>query len=152
MRTATHRHAVSRRSTKPLLVTLAAATALALTAGVAPATATGAPPALVAAPVTASGLKGGPPGEADSYTNPISADFADTFADPAVIRGKDGFWYAFGTTDPLFEGERTRHLLPISRSTDLTTWEYLGDAFTEATLPAWADTTQGASLWAPDIR
>ena len=33
--------------------------------------------------------------------NPVSAGAADTFADPAVIRGRDGFWYAYGTSDPL---------------------------------------------------
>ncbi len=27
-----------------------------------------------------------------SYVNPVSKDFADTYADPAVLRGKDGFW------------------------------------------------------------
>jgi hypothetical protein len=89
-------------------------------------------------------------GTATTYTNPVSRDFADTYADPAVIRGKDGYWYAYGTTDPLNEGEGTRHLLPISRSTDLVNWEYVGDAFTEATKPAWAEAD--AALWAPDIR
>lgn len=33
----------------------------------------------------------------------MSKDFADTFADPAVIRGKDGWWYSYGTSDPLRE-------------------------------------------------
>jgi arabinan endo-1,5-alpha-L-arabinosidase len=87
-----------------------------------------------------------------TYTNPVSRDFADTFADPAVIKAKDGYWYAYGTTDPLREGERTRHLIPISRSTDLVNWTYVGDAFTEQTLPGWADAAAGAALWAPDIR
>ena len=50
-----------------------------------------------------------------TYQNPVSDRFADTYADPAVIRGKDGWWYAYGTTDPLREGEGTRHLLPVSR-------------------------------------
>ena len=87
-----------------------------------------------------------------TYTNPVSRAFADTYADPSVIRGLDGWWYAYGTTDPLREGEKTRHLLPISRSRDLAHWTYVGDAFTEATVPAWADTTRNAALWAPDIR
>src|SRR4051812_22837791 len=87
-----------------------------------------------------------------TYTNPVSASFADTFADPSVIRGKDGWWYAYGTTDPLREGEGTRHLVPMSRSTDLVTWEYVGDAFTEDTRPAWADRARTAALWAPDVR
>ena len=38
---------------------------------------------------------------AATYTNPVSRGFADTFADPAVIRAEDGWWYAYGTTDPL---------------------------------------------------
>ncbi|WP_421735584.1 family 43 glycosylhydrolase [Cellulomonas sp.] len=86
------------------------------------------------------------------YANPVSAGFADTFADPAVLRGKDGWWYAYGTTDPLREGEGTRHLIPMSRSADLVTWEYVGDAFTEDSRPAWADRERGAALWAPDVR
>jgi arabinan endo-1,5-alpha-L-arabinosidase len=86
-----------------------------------------------------------------SYVNPVSKTFADTYADPSVIRGKDGYWYAYGTTDPLREGEGTRHLLPISRSKDLVNWSYVGDAFTETTIPAWADTARRAALWAPDI-
>jgi arabinan endo-1,5-alpha-L-arabinosidase len=111
----------------------------------------------------ALGLAGTAPSVADTreargadgsttYTNPVSAGFADTYADPAVIRGKDGWWYAYGTTDPLREGEGTRHLLPISRSDDLVNWEYVGDAFTEATIPSWADAENRAALWAPDIR
>jgi arabinan endo-1,5-alpha-L-arabinosidase len=87
-----------------------------------------------------------------TYTNPVSRDFADTFADPAVIKAKDGYWYAYGTTDPLREGERTRHIIPTARSADLVNWTYVGDAFTESTLPDWADTEAGAALWAPDIR
>ena len=114
---------------------------------------------LVTPPESAAAVPGdgarpsdGGPATATSYTNPVSAGFADTFADPAVIRGKDGWWYAYGTTDPLREGETARHLLPMSRSQDLVSWEYVGDAFTDATLPSWADTSRGASLWAPDIR
>ena len=40
-----------------------------------------------------------------TYTNPVSRGFADTFADPSLIRGKDGYWYSYGTSDPLREGE-----------------------------------------------
>ncbi|GAA3986466.1 hypothetical protein GCM10022247_01020 [Allokutzneria multivorans] len=94
-----------------------------------------------------------PPASAESerrYTNPVSAPAADTFADPAVIRGKDGFWYAFGTGDPLRRGDRVHRLLPITRSADLTRWEYVTDVFTQASRPRWAAT--GAGLWAPDVR
>jgi len=95
------------------------------------------------------GVAGAAPG---TYTNPVSRDFADTFADPAVIRAKDGYWYAYGTTDPLREGEGegTRHIIPTARSADLVNWTYVGDAFTESTLPGWA--APDAALWAPDIR
>jgi arabinan endo-1,5-alpha-L-arabinosidase len=87
---------------------------------------------------------------ANTYTNPVSRGFADTFADPAVIKAKDGYWYAFGTTDPLREGEGEFHTIPISRSTDLVNWTYVGDAFDSPSEVPWADTD--AALWAPDIR
>jgi beta-xylosidase len=87
-----------------------------------------------------------------AYQNPVSRGFADTFADPSVIRGKDGFWYSYGTSDPLREGEKTPHRIPIARSTDLVSWTFVGDAFTSATMPRWADTGRDASIWAPDIR
>lgn len=111
--------------------------------------------ALTGPPAAAGGGSGGGgDGGADArgtaYTNPVSADFADTFADPAVIRGKDGYWYSYGTTDPLFEGEGVFHTIPMARSTDLVSWEYVGDAFTAANRPTWA--APDAGLWAPDIR
>ncbi len=85
-----------------------------------------------------------------TYVNPVSKDFADTFADPSLIRGKDGWWYSYGTSDPLREGEGTPHRIPMARSHDLVHWTHIGDAFTDATLPAWAEADTG--LWAPDIR
>jgi arabinan endo-1,5-alpha-L-arabinosidase len=85
------------------------------------------------------------------YQNPVSRGFADTYADPSIVRGQDGWWYAYGTTDPLREGE-SRHLIAISRSRDLVNWSYVADAFTESSLPAWADRSRDAALWAPDIR
>jgi arabinan endo-1,5-alpha-L-arabinosidase len=84
------------------------------------------------------------------YENPVSAPAADTFADPAVVRGKDGLWYAFGTSDPLKAGETAPHVFPILTSRDLANWTYAGDAFSAANRPAWATPTAG--LWAPDIR
>jgi arabinan endo-1,5-alpha-L-arabinosidase len=102
-------------------------------------------------PAAGLGAEGGRTAHgAGSYTNPVSKSFADTFADPSVVRGKDGWWYAYGTSDPLREGEGTAHRIPIARSADLVSWDHVGDAFTEATLPSWA--APGASLWAPDIR
>ncbi|MEU8229560.1 family 43 glycosylhydrolase [Actinoplanes sp. NPDC048967] len=85
-----------------------------------------------------------------TYTNPVSASFADTFADPMVVRGDDGFWYAYGTTDPLREGEKVFHRIPTARSTDLVSWTYVGDAFAEGQRPAFA--AENAAFWAPDVR
>jgi len=107
--------------------------------------------ALVPGPASAAGPQAAPAAKAPGYVNPVSRSFSDTYADPSVIKGTDGYWYAFGTSDPLREGEKVRHLLPMSRSRDLVNWTYLGDAFSEATRPAWADTARDASLWAPEI-
>jgi beta-xylosidase len=91
------------------------------------------------------------PGPASAtYTNPVSAGAADTFADPSVVRGPDGLWYAYGTSDPLRTGETAHRLIPVLRSADLAHWSYAGDVFSTANRPAWATPTAG--LWAPDIR
>lgn len=95
--------------------------------------------------------------ERATYTNPVSKSFADTFADPSLIRGKDGWWYAYGTSDPLREDPDATPedpgpvaQIPIARSRDLATWTYVGDAFSSTNRPSWA--TADAGLWAPDIR
>jgi arabinan endo-1,5-alpha-L-arabinosidase len=110
--------------------------------------------AVPAALVALLGVAGSPasaaPAPGPTYTNPVSRDFADTFADPAVVRGPDGWWYAYGTSDPLRSGERTPHLVPTARSADLVTWSYVNDAFSAANRPSWA--AEGAALWAPDVR
>ncbi|MET9256404.1 family 43 glycosylhydrolase [Streptomyces sp. NPDC003717] len=88
---------------------------------------------------------------AATYRNPVTAGTVDTFPDPAVIRGKDGLWYAYGTQNPVFQsrGESGERMLPILRSADLTHWSYAGQVFTPGTQPAWHG---GSRLWAPDIR
>ncbi|MDZ5442950.1 family 43 glycosylhydrolase [Micromonospora sp. 4G57] len=86
----------------------------------------------------------------DRYRNPVSAGFADTFADPVVVRGDDGLWYAYGTSDPLREGEKQAHRVPTARSADLVAWTYVGDAFAPDQRPSWA--APGAAFWAPDVR
>ncbi|MGI3782565.1 MAG: family 43 glycosylhydrolase [Janthinobacterium lividum] len=112
-----------------------------LAAAVAPLLVGGATPALAAPPLV----------ERATYTNPVSTSFADTFADPSIIRGLDGWWYAYGTSDPLRAGsDTTPAQIPIARSHDLATWTHVGDAFSSSNRPSWA--TADAGLWAPDIR
>ncbi|MFI7597103.1 family 43 glycosylhydrolase [Actinoplanes sp. NPDC049681] len=82
--------------------------------------------------------------------NPVSASFADTFADPMVVRGDDGFWYAYATSDPLREGEKVVHHIPTARSRDLANWDYVGDAFGAGQRPAFA--AENTTFWAPDVR
>src|SRR5215218_8812428 len=137
---------LTRRASALATATLSSAVTGALLAGslVAGSSASAAAPSSAAAP----------PGQRTSYVNPVSKRFADTFADPSVFRGKDGWWYAYGTSDPLREGEGTAHRIPVARSRDLVTWTHTGDAFSSANLPRWADTDgePTAALWAPDIR
>ncbi len=100
---------------------------------------------------TTPALAAPPHVERATYANPVSKSFADTFADPSLIRGLDGWWYAYGTSDPLRAGtDTTPAQIPIARSRDLASWTYVGDAFSDANRPAWA--TSDAGLWGPDIR
>jgi arabinan endo-1,5-alpha-L-arabinosidase len=106
---------------------------------------------MLASPAAAGHAAAGHAGHGSRvYQNPISAQVADTYADPSVIRGKDGWWYAFATSDPLREGEREPVGIPVSRSADLVHWQYVGPVFAAANRPAWVTPTSG--LWAPDIR
>jgi arabinan endo-1,5-alpha-L-arabinosidase len=82
-------------------------------------------------------------------TNPITSGFADTFADPSIIQGRDGFWYAYATSDPLVAGGPFG-LMHMARTKDFSSWEYLGTVFNDQTKPAWA--APGSFFWAPDIR
>ncbi len=85
-----------------------------------------------------------------SLTNPVTSEIADSWADPAVIRGKDGWWYAYATSDPLREGDTVIEPMHVARSQDLVDWEYLGNVFDEAAEPSWAD--DDSFFWAPDVR
>ncbi|WP_433340130.1 family 43 glycosylhydrolase [Streptomyces sp. CA-253872] len=114
-----------------------------------PATPAHAAPA--AAPASAPGRAPAPAAAPATYTNPVSGQTVDTFPDPAMIRAKDGYWYAYGTQNPVFQskGESGERTLPILRSADLVHWSYAGEVFTPADQPAWHG---GSRLWAPDIR
>jgi beta-xylosidase len=84
-----------------------------------------------------------------TYRNPVSASFADTFADPSVIQAKDGWWYAYSTADPLRAGDDPG-IMHIARTRDFVRWQYQGTVFNQSNRPTWATATSG--LWAPDVR
>ncbi|WP_083707320.1 family 43 glycosylhydrolase [Intrasporangium flavum] len=84
-----------------------------------------------------------------TFHNAVSDSFSDTFADPSVIRGRDGWWYAYATSDPLRAGD-VPGAMHIARTRDWSSWEYLGTVFDGSNRPSWATPTAG--LWAPDIR
>ncbi|MEH7381423.1 family 43 glycosylhydrolase [Bacillus sp. JJ1533] len=80
--------------------------------------------------------------EEKTYENPV---FEPVIADPSIVKGEDGYFYAFGTEDD-WGDEKGARLIPIVRSKNLTDWTYVGEAFQEK--PTWKET---GSLWAPDI-
>ncbi|ACQ78736.1 glycoside hydrolase family 43 [Beutenbergia cavernae DSM 12333] len=138
----TRRLAVVGLATASLITTLVAAPAAADPPD--PAIDTGDPAAVAAASVTPS-----PPPEPATITNPVSSPFADSYADPAVLRGRDGWFYAYATSDPLVSGGEFG-LMHMARTRDFADWEYLGTVFDDATRPAWA--APGSFFWAPDVR
>lgn len=100
---------------------------------------------------------------APSHQNPMALALPDgqtaaSCADPTAIRGAtrgDRNWYLYCTSDALSateknsDGTLVQHVVPTYRSTDLTHWTYTGDAFTNATKPAWVGSANG--IWAPDV-
>lgn len=104
---------------------------------------------LAGSPAVAEPDAVGTPDDATTQ-NPISASFSDTYADPAVLRGKDGWWYLYATSDPLHEAPSEFGLMHVARSRDFVDWEYLGTVFDDADRPEW--TTDSSFYWAPDIR
>lgn len=83
-----------------------------------------------------------PPTTADTlYQNPL---FEPDLADPSVVRGTDGLFYAYGTENNWSKG--IHRITPIIKSKNLKKWEYVADAF--AVRPTWK--TAGG-IWAPDV-
>ena len=73
----------------------------------------------------------------NTYTNPV----LDTnFADPAIVRASDGYFYVYAT-----QGHSAN--IQIARSKDLVHWTHLGDALPEK--PTWSSNKH--SFWAPDV-
>lgn len=81
-------------------------------------------------------------GSNETYENPV---FEPIFADPSVIRTPEGTFYAYGTEDNWHDGNGPR-FVPIVKSDDLVSWEYVGEGFEEK--PDWKDR---GFLWAPDV-
>jgi arabinan endo-1,5-alpha-L-arabinosidase len=74
-----------------------------------------------------------------TYTNPVyNADFAD----PTVIRGHDGFYYAYATNTSV---DNAFYNIQVAKSSDLIHWKIVGDALPER--PTWAD----KDFWAPHV-
>lgn len=83
-----------------------------------------------------------PPTTADTlYQNPL---FEPDLADPSIVRGTDGWFYAYGTENNWSVG--IHRITPIIKSKNMKKWEYVTDAFTVR--PAWK--TAGG-IWAPDV-
>ncbi len=81
------------------------------------------------------------------FINPV---FSPVFADPCIIRGDDGTFYAYATEDyGNYGGEDRIGYLPILKSENLVEWEYVGDVFSAETKPSWGSSQSGT--WAPDI-
>ncbi len=133
-----------------LLRSLVAFATLAATLWAAP---IGAPTALADAPAS-TGAQAPP-----TYRNPLRLNLgngqqAQSCADPFVLRGQtagDVEWYLYCTSDALTatehnsDGSLVIHNLPMYRSTDLTHWQYAGDAL--PVKPSWVS----GFLWAPDV-
>ncbi len=103
----------------------------------------------VAAPLATpetSSLASAMPDATTGYDNPV---FRNDAADPSVIRGDDGVYYAY-TTQAYHDVEFVT--LPILRSPDLVTWQLVGDAFAGEARPRWIVPGQGSGdVWAPHI-
>lgn len=78
------------------------------------------------------------------YQNPV---FNHDFPDPNLVKGKDGYFYAYSTqTNWKKEGFGGSYVIPILRSKDLMQWEVVGDALKKK--PDWK---QDGGIWAPDV-
>lgn len=78
-----------------------------------------------------------PPPVVQKYQNPI---IPVSLPDPSVVRATDGSFYLYATED-------IRNL-PIYRSDNLVSWQYVGTAFDDASRPRW---NPEGGIWAPDI-
>ena len=95
-----------------------------------------------AALLASCAIDSGHPGAGQrSYVNPV---LDRDFPDPAVLRSRDGWFYAYAT-QAVSQG--TMINIQVARSHDLVAWEYLGDALPRK--PAWSASKQ--KFWAPHV-
>lgn len=66
---------------------------------------------------------------AAGYTNPVTAGYSADFPDPSMIKGRDGWWYAYSTGGPYAKDGHDGDSYKIARSRDLTHWEKVGSVF-----------------------
>lgn len=81
-----------------------------------------------------------PPDSSLLFKNPV---FEPDLADPTIIRGEDGWFYAYGTENTWYNS--VHHVVPIIKSKDLVNWYLVGDAFLHK--PSWKE----GGIWAPEI-
>lgn len=73
----------------------------------------------------------------DIYYNPV---LNTSLPDPTIIKAADGNFYLYATED--------KRNVPIYRSKDLISWEFVGTAFNDTTRPTFEPK---GGIWAPDI-
>lgn len=85
----------------------------------------------------------------DSKLNSFGADkelvLDRDFADPAILKAKDGTYYAYATQSP--DPAKGVINLQVASSKDLKSWRYLGEGLPAK--PTWASKTQ--NIWAPHV-
>jgi beta-xylosidase len=94
---------------------------------------------------------GAAPAAGGTYRNAVTDGYSIDFPDPAVMRGKDGKFYAYSTGGPYDQQGAASDPVKMASSTDLTHWTKLGAPFVVGkNWPSWVATSSG--IWAPDIR
>jgi arabinan endo-1,5-alpha-L-arabinosidase len=73
------------------------------------------------------------------YINPV---YKADFADPTVIMGHDGWFYAYATNTSV---DDAFYNIQVAKSSDLVHWQLVGDAL--PVKPVWAD----KDFWAPHV-
>ncbi|MGH3097425.1 MAG: family 43 glycosylhydrolase [Streptosporangiales bacterium] len=106
--------------------------------------------AVSATPGSAAGARSERATSASTYTNPVTKGYSIDFPDPAIMRGKDGTWYAYATGGPYDEQGTRNDRSKIAASDDLVHWRKVGPFFASGHEPPYA--AKGTGFWARDIR